>query len=81
MGATAGIIAWENDLSRVAASLAGFGAFSILQFIGLFRYRGSVDWTKPSAFLYGLMLLSVLLVSAVGLWIERRHGGRRHATS
>jgi len=72
VGATGAIIAWEDDLSRVAASLAGFGAFGIFQFISLFRYQEGIDWRTSSSFLYVLLLLSISIVSAAGLWMERR---------
>ncbi|HLF78842.1 MAG TPA: hypothetical protein VJB57_15290 [Dehalococcoidia bacterium] len=73
VGATAAAILWEDDLARVAGTLWGLAAFAILQLVAVLRYEGSVQWDDFTAWVYVGFLLSLLAVSAAGLWLNARH--------
>lgn len=57
----------ENDLRRVKAGLASYFALGLLQLIAVLRYPTNIDWASPAAWLYLLLLWSILLVGLYGL--------------
>jgi hypothetical protein len=67
IGVTTALIAWENDPKRVGAALAGLLTMGILEIIAVLRYSGSIDWAKPTAWVYVVFFISILLVGAVGV--------------
>ncbi len=71
-GVAALVILRENDLSRVRGAMAGLLAFGLLQLLALVRYPGSVGWGKPGAWLYVIILLTIILVNGAGLWANLR---------
>ncbi|HLG10576.1 MAG TPA: hypothetical protein VI876_02350 [Dehalococcoidia bacterium] len=68
VGATAAAVLWENDRSRVAATLTGLATFASLELIALLRFEGSVEWSDAASWIYVAFLVSLLVVSAAGLW-------------
>ena len=74
------VVAWENDQARVLAAVAGLAAFGVLQMIAVLRYIGSIDWSKASAWLYLLFLLSVLVSSGYILFASRQTALQGRAT-
>jgi hypothetical protein len=63
----AGMILLGNDRARVRGSMAGLLTFGLLQLLAVLRYAGSVAWDTPSAWLYVLFMLSVVVVQVAGL--------------
>jgi hypothetical protein len=66
-GVAAVMILRENDRTRVRGATAGLLAFGLLQLLALVRFAGSVAWATPSAWLYVLYLLSIVVVHAASL--------------
>jgi hypothetical protein len=66
-GVASATVAWSNDRTNSAGTLASLLAFCILQFIAMFRYLGSVDFANPLAWGYVLFLLLGLVASGAGL--------------
>jgi len=77
LGVTGGQTLWENDGSRVTGSLLAYAAFGGLQLVALARYAGDVDWSKLTAWLYLLSMVSVLLL---GVYAWRSATRPRSAT-
>jgi hypothetical protein len=61
----------ENDLARLYPIFPALTLFAVLQGIVLVRFRAELDWTRPSAWIYALVLASWL---AIGLynWMSAR---------
>ena len=58
----------ENDLPNTTGTRASLLAFCLLQFITIGRYFASVDWTKPLAWIYVLILFIGVVASAASLY-------------
>jgi hypothetical protein len=57
----------ENDLPNTGGARASLMAFCLLEFVVLARYFSSVDWTKPLAWVYVLLLLVGVIAALPGL--------------
>jgi hypothetical protein len=66
LGVAAAHAAQENDWARVHVATMGYIVFGVFELIGLARYPGNVDWSKPQAWIYVLFLVSVLVVGIYG---------------
>jgi hypothetical protein len=77
-GVASGVMLMENDLARLRGGMAGLLTFGLLQLLALLRYPGSVDWRKPSAWLYVMFLLTVILMNGAGLTAYFRRSRLRH---
>ena len=75
-GVGIGIIAlhasWENDWTRLSPMMVSYLAYGTLQTINLLRYPDTLDWTRFSAPIYIVFVLSVLLTGAYGTWKARQ---------
>ena len=60
--------AWENDWERLWPMFTGYLTYGSLQAISLLRYPHMVDWSRFSALLYTLFIISILLTGAYGAW-------------
>jgi hypothetical protein len=69
----------ENDLPNTMGTRASLMTFCVLQFIALARYFSSVDWAKPLAWIYLLVLLIGVAAPAANLWGE--YASTKRATS
>jgi hypothetical protein len=66
LGVAAAHSIWENDWARVQVATISYTIFGVFELIALARYAGSVDWSRPAAWLYVLFLVSVLVVGVYG---------------
>lgn len=67
MATLIGVLAWENDRSRLKISLIGLVVGALLESIALARYLGEAHWERPAAWLYVLSLLALFVVGFAGL--------------
>jgi hypothetical protein len=65
----------ENDRPNTAGTRASLMAFCLLQFVALARYFSSVDWMKPFAWIYVLVLLIGVVVAVPGLLSPAKNTG------
>ncbi|HEX6290866.1 MAG TPA: hypothetical protein VFZ66_16900 [Herpetosiphonaceae bacterium] len=66
LGVAAAHSSWENDWQRVHIATISYTVLGGFQLLGLIRYPQVVDWSRPSAWLYVVFLVSVLLVGLYG---------------
>lgn len=66
---------WENDWTRLRPLIVAYTLFGALQLVNLARFATSVDWSRPSAWLYALLMLSVTVTGAYGWQQVRRLPG------
>lgn len=57
----------ENDYARIYVAAATGIVYAGLQFVNLVRYPGTVEWSRPGAWLYVALLLVLAVVSAASL--------------
>jgi hypothetical protein len=62
IGIFAGHAVIENDYKRAGAGLVSYLAFALFELIALLRYPSSVHWMNMNAWLYLVVLLSILTV-------------------
>lgn len=67
--------AWEDDWTRLRGMAVAYTLFGALQLVNLARFATSVDWSRPSAWLYALLMLSVTVTGAYGWRQVRRLPG------
>jgi len=79
VGATAAVMLWENDLSRLMASMYGLATFGALQLVALLRYTDTVDWNGAAAWFYVAFMVSLVLVSVAGITSRWRAGSSQQA--
>lgn len=79
IGILASQAAWENDWTRLRPVMISFAVYGGLQLIAIARYPGTVNWNGASAWIYLLLLLSILAVGVYG-WRAARQALQR-ATS
>jgi hypothetical protein len=56
----------ENDWARVSPALMAYGLLGSVQLIALARYSGEPNWEEPTAWIYVLFVLSILVTGAAG---------------
>jgi hypothetical protein len=66
LGVAAVHVVAEDDPTRVRPAMAGFAVLGALQLVALARYAGSVNWTRPDAWVHVVFLLSLLGAGLVG---------------
>ena len=75
-GVGVGIIAiqasLENDWWRLYPAFLSLGLYGVLQLINLFRYPAILDWSRTSAGVYTIFVVSVLLTGGFGTWKSRQ---------
>lgn len=64
----------ENNTSNTLGARISLCLFCILQLIAVARYFSSLDWTKPLAWIYILLLLVGVVVGAMSLLRQPRAG-------
>ena len=81
VGVAAGHIAWENDWPRVRAGTLSLAVFAGLELVALARSalarspayeQPVVGWGDPRAWIYLLVLLSLLAAGTYGWWAARQ---------
>lgn len=60
-------MAWENEFSRVRAGMISYTAFAALELLAMRRYPSDLNWGNLGAWLYILLIVSVMLVGVYGL--------------
>ncbi len=70
-GLTAAFAAFENDLRRIRAMLAGYAALGALEGIAIARYPHTPDWSGPAPWLY-VSFLATMLILALSALLRRR---------
>jgi len=76
IGIAAAQSAWENDWTRLQPVMISFTVYGGLQLIAIARYPGTVNWNGASAWIYLLLVLSILAVGAYG-WRSARQALQR----
>lgn len=66
IGVTTAQSVWENDWRRIGGSVISYALLGLLQLIAVARYASQIDWTRASAWLYLLFILSMLAVGGGG---------------
>lgn len=69
-----------NDWGRVAVATHSYILLGILEFVALIRYPNTVDWGRPTTWVYILFLASFLLVGVYG-WITATRTAHRSTVS
>ena len=64
-------VVWENDWARIFPAAVCYTIFALLEFVVLVRYPGGLDWGRPQAWLYVVILLSILIAGAY-TWLGTR---------
>jgi hypothetical protein len=67
IGVFAAHMAWENEISRVRAGMISYTAFAGLELLAIGHYPSDLSWASIGAWLYLLLILSVMLVGVYGL--------------
>lgn len=62
----------ENEFRRIKAGMVSYLGFGILELIALLRYSANVNWTNTSAWLYLVLMLSILIVGLYSLLYLRK---------
>lgn len=62
----------ENDFGRVRGAMFGSAVLGALQLLAVARYSTEINWSNPGALLYVIFLLTVLILSGIGMWFVRR---------
>ncbi|GAB7193215.1 hypothetical protein NUM3379_39240 [Kineococcus sp. NUM-3379] len=76
------LVARDGDLVRLRPAAVTYTVLGVLQLAALARFPGDVDWSRPAAWVYPAVLLSVLAVGVAGLTTgraARRAGAARPA--
>jgi hypothetical protein len=81
IGVIAGQASWENDADRVRGAMWGLVALGGLELAALARYQGTVDWSRPGAWVYVLALLAVAGAGLGGALTRRPAASRRRPTT
>jgi hypothetical protein len=67
VGVAAALGAWERDWRRIRVPLAAYAVLPVLETIALLRYRSTVDWNHPTAWIIVAYLASMVVLGFVGL--------------
>jgi hypothetical protein len=68
-GLAAGITAVTGDLGRQRASTIAYTVLGVLLLVATLRFAGTVQWERPSAWVYLAMVVAVALTGAAGWWL------------
>jgi hypothetical protein len=66
LGIAAAQAYWENDWAHVQVATMSYTVFGAFALLALARYPGTVDWSKPQAWIYGVFLATVLVIGTYG---------------
>jgi len=80
VGVMAITLAWENDFARNALTALAFGIFGLLELVALIRYPTTVDWGKPSAWIWGALTVSFMVVG-FSMWVVGRRARQTQLAS
>jgi hypothetical protein len=67
LGVAAAQSSWENDAFRIRAATASCSVLSCLELVALARYRHTIAWGAPRAWIYLAFLVSLLVAGVCGL--------------
>lgn len=65
---------WENDWRRIWVETAAVGIFALLELVAVVRYPAAIDWSKPQAWIYIVLISGVLALGAYGWYAGGRTG-------
>jgi hypothetical protein len=65
-GLVAGIAALAGDLDRQRTGAIAYTVLGVLVLIATVRFRGTVAWDRPSAWIYLAMAIGIALTGAAG---------------
>jgi hypothetical protein len=77
-GVVSGATAAAGDLGRQRASTIAYTVLGALVLVTTLRYKGTVAWGEPSAWVYLGMAVAVTLTGAAGWWLAPRRAAPRH---
>ena len=63
--------AWENEWRRLKPMMVSSLLYGALQLLNLVRFPAEIDWTQPSAWIFGLLILSIFLTGIYGTLVNR----------
>ena len=58
---------WENDITRIRAGVISYLVFAVLELLAIGRYPNDLNWVNLGAWLYILLIFSIMLVGLYGL--------------
>ena len=58
---------WENDWNAIRPGVIAYTGLGVLQFVALARFGDLVEWGDPAAWIYVIVVASVMLAGAYGL--------------
>ena len=78
-GLVSGVSAVAGDLGRQRAATIAYTVLGVLVLVATVRFRGTVQWGEPSAWVFLAMAVAVALTGAAGWWLapsarEYAHG-------
>jgi hypothetical protein len=65
-GLVSGVTAVAGDLGRQRSATIAYTVLGALVLVATVRFRGTVDWDRPSAWIYLAMAVGVTVTGAVG---------------
>jgi hypothetical protein len=77
LGLAAALAAWRGDLDRLRTATVPYGVFGLAVLGAVLRYRGTVEWERPAAWLLVALLASVALTGLAGAAVARRRASAR----
>ena len=68
-GLVSGITALAGDLGRQRGATIAYTVLGVLVIVAIVRFRGTVQWGEPSAWVFLGMAVAVALTGAAGWWL------------
>jgi hypothetical protein len=62
----------ERDWRRLQPATTAYVVLGVLQGVAIARYPESIDWSRPSAWIYAAMVSAILVTGALGVLAARR---------
>ena len=78
------VLAWavrERDWGRLAPATYAYTVLGVLEFVAILRYPSTIDWGRPAAWVFVVMLGAVLACGLFGSVAARRERARAGATT
>ena len=77
IGIAIGLIAAiaERDLIRIRPGLVAYATFGTVELVAIARYAGDVEWSRPQAWVYVAVVISIAAVGWLGVVASRSRAG------
>jgi hypothetical protein len=73
-GMATGVAALVGDLTRLRTSTIAYLTFGVLVLVAALRFRDTVDWGDPAAWVFAVFDVAVIVTGAVGWWLAPAPG-------